>query len=149
MSEGETATGLLPPLPPQPLEASSSPSAAAGEDYSLQRRDNSPPPPPYGATAEASPAASPPSASPPTAASPRETESSLLSLRWREYPSSVVRALRALKEEGEFVDVTLACGRTRQFNAHKVVLSACSPYFRRLLKVSGITREFANEIPGN
>lgn len=42
---------------------------------------------------------------------------------------------RELREQEEFVDVTLAC-EGQQVSAHKVVLSACSPYFRSLLKVS-------------
>ena len=55
-------------------------------------------------------------------------------LRWDNFPQSVVSSFRRLKEEEDFVDVTLACN-SKQFTAHKVVLSACSPYFRRLLKV--------------
>ena len=43
---------------------------------------------------------------------------------------------RRLREEEDFVDVTLACNGRRNFTAHKVVLSACSPYFKQLLKVS-------------
>ena len=42
---------------------------------------------------------------------------------------------RRLREEEDFVDVTLACNGRRNFTAHKVVLSACSPYFKQLLKV--------------
>ncbi|TRY60942.1 hypothetical protein TCAL_12257 [Tigriopus californicus] len=57
------------------------------------------------------------------------------SLRWNDYPQTVVATFRNLKEEEDFVDVTLACN-SKQFTAHKVVLSACSPYFRQLLKVS-------------
>jgi hypothetical protein len=56
-------------------------------------------------------------------------------LRWQDYPQSVVSSFRNLKEEEDFVDVTLACN-SQQFTAHKVVLSACSPYFRKLLKVT-------------
>ena len=41
---------------------------------------------------------------------------------------------RSLKAEEDFVDVTLSC-EEHQYSAHKVVLSACSPYFRKLLKV--------------
>ena len=41
---------------------------------------------------------------------------------------------RSLKEEEDFIDVTLSC-EDSQYTAHKVVLSACSPYFRKLLKV--------------
>ena len=43
---------------------------------------------------------------------------------------------RRLREEEDFVDVTLACSGRRNFTAHKVVLSACSPYFKQLLKVT-------------
>ena len=55
-------------------------------------------------------------------------------LRWDNFSQSVASSFRRLKEEEDFVDVTLACN-SKQFTAHKVVLSACSPYFRRLLKV--------------
>ena len=51
-----------------------------------------------------------------------------------DYPQSVVTSFRHLKEDEDFVDVTLACN-SQQFTAHKVVLSACSPYFKNLLKV--------------
>ncbi|XP_059089315.1 protein abrupt-like isoform X2 [Tigriopus californicus] len=57
------------------------------------------------------------------------------SLRWNDYPQTVVATFRNLKEEEDFVDVTLACN-SKQFTAHKVVLSACSPYFRQLLKTN-------------
>lgn len=42
--------------------------------------------------------------------------------------------LRSLLEEGQFVDVTLACDG-RRLKAHKLMLSACSNFFRELLKV--------------
>ena len=69
----------------------------------------------------------------PTAAS--ASQSPQLSLRWSDYPHSLASTFRSLKEEEDFVDVTLACS-AQQFTAHRVVLSACSPYFRQLLKVS-------------
>lgn len=47
-------------------------------------------------------------------------------------------SFRSLKEEEDFIDVTLSCEET-QYSAHKVVLSACSPYFRKLLKVNNTT----------
>ena len=62
-------------------------------------------------------------------------------LRWDNFSQSVVSSFRRLKEEEDFVDVTLACN-SKQFTAHKVVLSACSPYFRRLLKVGYIIFDF-------
>lgn len=57
------------------------------------------------------------------------------SLRWNDFHSSILSSFRHLRDEEDFVDVTLACDSS-SFTAHKVVLSACSPYFRRLLKVS-------------
>ena len=66
-------------------------------------------------------------------------------LRWHDYPQSVVTSFRHLKEDEDFVDVTLACN-SQQFTAHKVVLSACSPYFKKLLKVSW-TQNFTFQQP--
>jgi len=54
-------------------------------------------------------------------------------LRWPDYHNSVLSSFRSLKEEEDFIDVTLSC-EEQQYSAHKVVLSACSPYFRKLLK---------------
>ncbi|XP_032683498.1 protein abrupt isoform X1 [Odontomachus brunneus] len=57
------------------------------------------------------------------------------SLRWNDFHSSILSTFRNLRDEEDFIDVTLACdGNT--FTAHKVVLSACSPYFRKLLKAN-------------
>jgi broad-like protein len=58
-----------------------------------------------------------------------------LCLRWNSYPGSVTAQLGTLRAAEEFVDVTLACDG-RQIRAHKLVLSACSPYFMQLLKVN-------------
>ncbi|XP_034943405.1 protein abrupt isoform X3 [Chelonus insularis] len=57
------------------------------------------------------------------------------SLRWNDFHSSILSSFRHLRDEEDFVDVTLACDSS-SFYAHKVVLSACSPYFRRLLKAN-------------
>ncbi|RXG61411.1 Broad-complex core protein isoforms 1/2/3/4/5 [Armadillidium vulgare] len=55
------------------------------------------------------------------------------SLRWNNFGSTMTSALNKLQQLGDFVDVTLAVEGT-QLRAHKVVLSACSPYFRNILK---------------
>lgn len=45
----------------------------------------------------------------------------------------MVSSFKHLREEKSFTDVTLACdGQTCK--AHKMVLSACSPYFKALLE---------------
>jgi BTB/POZ domain. len=58
-------------------------------------------------------------------------------LRWNDFQTSILSSFRHLRDEEDFVDVTLACDGC-SFTAHKVVLSACSPYFKTLLKVSSI-----------
>ena len=42
-------------------------------------------------------------------------------------------AFRELREDKDFFDVTLACDK-EQLQAHKVILSACSPFFRTVLR---------------
>lgn len=69
---------------------------------------------------------------PPVSPSPSEQQ---YSLKWNDFQSSILSSFRHLRDEEDFVDVTLACD-TRSFTAHKVVLSACSPYFRKLLKAN-------------
>ncbi|XP_026469630.1 protein abrupt-like [Ctenocephalides felis] len=69
-----------------------------------------------------------------TSGSPTPSEQQY-SLRWNDFHSSILSSFRRLRDEEDFVDVTLACEGC-SFTAHKVVLSACSPYFRRLLKAN-------------
>jgi len=54
-------------------------------------------------------------------------------LRWNDFESNVSVAFRELREEKDFFDVTLAC-EDSQVSAHKVILSACSPFFRSVLR---------------
>ena len=51
---------------------------------------------------------------------------------WNEFNSSTSETFKSLLLDEEFVDVTLVCDDARQFHAHKVILSACSPFFRNL-----------------
>lgn len=53
-------------------------------------------------------------------------------LRWNNYQTNLTSVFEQLLQSEEFVDVTLACDG-RSLKAHKVVLSACSPYFQSLL----------------
>ncbi len=43
-------------------------------------------------------------------------------------------AFRELRQEKDFFDVTLTCDDDQQLEAHKVILSACSPFFRNILR---------------
>jgi len=55
-------------------------------------------------------------------------------LRWNDFESNVSTAFRDLREEKDFFDVTLACDDSSQVAAHKVILAACSPFFRDVLR---------------
>jgi len=54
-------------------------------------------------------------------------------LRWNDFETNISLAFRELREEKDFFDVTLACDDS-QVQAHKVILSACSPFFRNVLR---------------
>ena len=60
--------------------------------------------------------------------------SQLYSLSWGEFGTSLASTVQALRGHGDLVDVTLAAGG-RSFPAHKIVLSAASPFLLDLLKV--------------
>ena len=54
-------------------------------------------------------------------------------LRWNDFESNISSAFRELRDDKDFFDVTLACDDD-QIQAHKVILSACSPFFRNILR---------------
>ena len=54
-------------------------------------------------------------------------------LKWGEHNNTLSSAFGDLLVNSDFIDVTIAC-EGHSFNAHKVVLSACSPYFKKLLR---------------
>jgi len=55
-------------------------------------------------------------------------------LKWNDFESNISSAFRDLREEKDFFDVTLACDDDSQIEAHKTILSACSPFFRSVLR---------------
>ena len=54
-------------------------------------------------------------------------------LKWNDFEGNVSQGLRDLRNDKEFFDVTLACD-DKQIEAHKVILSACSAFFRNILR---------------
>jgi len=54
-------------------------------------------------------------------------------LRWNDFENNISNSFRELRDDKDFFDVTLACD-DNQLQAHKVILSACSPFFRSVLK---------------
>jgi len=55
-------------------------------------------------------------------------------LKWNDFEKNISGAFRDLKNDNDFFDVTLACDDEEQVSAHKVILSACSPFFRQVLR---------------
>lgn len=53
-------------------------------------------------------------------------------LRWNNHQSNLLGVFGQLLRDESLVDVTLACAEGHSIRAHKVVLSACSSYFRTL-----------------
>lgn len=53
------------------------------------------------------------------------------SLRWNNHQAHLLRSFEALLHAETLVDVTLVCAE-RRVRAHKVLLGACSPLFRRI-----------------
>jgi len=50
-------------------------------------------------------------------------------LRWTSHQGTILSVLDALLSSESMVDVTLAC-EGQYIRAHKLILSACSPYFQ-------------------
>jgi len=73
----------------------------------------------------------------------------LLGVSWDNYKDSMTGNLRSMIKDEDFIDVSLHCeGRT--LKAHKVYLSACSEYFRNVLRGTNLWQHpilFLSEIP--
>merc|ERR1711936_315913 len=54
-------------------------------------------------------------------------------LRWNDFERNISGALKEIREDKDFFDVTLACDDD-QIQAHKVIISACSQFFRNILR---------------
>ena len=53
------------------------------------------------------------------------------------FPATTSDAFKALRLETDFNDVTLAWDNGEQVDAHKVILSSSSEFFKRILKNNG------------
>ena len=56
-----------------------------------------------------------------------------LCLKWNDFQDLVQTSFADLRTDTDFTDVTLAC-EDQSIKVHKVILSACSPFFKKLLK---------------
>ena len=57
-----------------------------------------------------------------------------LSVQWNDFKDNAIGSLGNLKDNKDFLDVTLASEDGKQIEAHKVILAISSPFFQSLLK---------------
>ena len=57
-----------------------------------------------------------------------------LCLKWNDFQESINNTFGGLRDNLDFIDVTLACEDGEQVEAHKVILAASSPFFQDILK---------------
>ena len=57
-----------------------------------------------------------------------------LSVQWNDFKDNAIGSLRNLKDDKDFLDVTLASEDGKQVEAHKVILAISSPFFQNLLR---------------
>ena len=57
-----------------------------------------------------------------------------LCLQWNEFKQNISTSFGDLRGDKDFTDVTLACEDGQQVEAHKVILAASSPFFKKLLR---------------
>lgn len=53
----------------------------------------------------------------------------LLHLKWNNHTNNLIDIIREQYSKQSLVDVTLSC-QGKRFRAHRMILSACSPYFQ-------------------
>ena len=56
-----------------------------------------------------------------------------LCLQWNDFNENITNVFRSLREDKNFADVTLACEDGKHIEAHKVILVASSPLFKKIL----------------
>ena len=57
-----------------------------------------------------------------------------LCLQWNDFKENAIGSLGSLKNDRDFLDVTLTSEDGKQVDAHKVILAISSPFFQNLLK---------------
>ena len=64
------------------------------------------------------------------------TSSEKFSLKWNDFQENISSAFHTLRDDTTFTDVTLISEDGQQLQAHKVILSASSPFFMNILKTN-------------
>ena len=56
-----------------------------------------------------------------------------LCLQWNDFQETILSSFKDLRQDKDFTDVTLACEDGQQVEAHKIVLTSLSPFFKSIL----------------
>jgi hypothetical protein len=55
-------------------------------------------------------------------------------LKWNDFQKNIVGSFSELRRDTDFSDVTLVCEEDQHIEAHRIILTACSPFFNTVLK---------------
>jgi hypothetical protein len=55
-------------------------------------------------------------------------------LKWNDFQQNIVGSFSELRRDTDFSDVTLVCEEDQHIEAHRIILTACSPFFSAVLK---------------
>ena len=55
-------------------------------------------------------------------------------LKWNDFQKNIVTYFQDLYKELDFSDVTLVCEEDYHIEANRIILAACSPFFKTVLK---------------
>ena len=61
-------------------------------------------------------------------------QSEKVRLKWNDFYQNIQSSYKELRTNSDLFDVTLLCEEDQQIEAHKIILSACSPFFGSVLK---------------
>merc|ERR1712126_796650 len=57
-------------------------------------------------------------------------------LKWNDLQTNIGKSFKSLRHDDDLFDVTLVSDDHNQVSAHKLVLSACSEYFKNIFKTN-------------
>ncbi|XP_011057517.1 PREDICTED: zinc finger and BTB domain-containing protein 14-like isoform X1 [Acromyrmex echinatior] len=77
----------------------------------------------------------------------RDMEGQQFCLRWHNFQNTLLSSLPKLLDGGHLTDVTLSAGG-RHIHAHRIILSACSYYFKELFKDLSVLQHPVIVLPG-
>ena len=62
--------------------------------------------------------------------------SEAFTLKWNDFQQNIVSTYQDLRKESDFSDVTLVCEDEYQVEAHRIILTTCSSFFKTILKIN-------------